>query len=174
MTSSSNENGPSEGSREVAVLAGGCFWGLEEIIRKIPGVLDTEVGYAGGTLENPRYPDVKTGETGHAEAVRVVFDPGELGYEALLGFFFRMHDPTTPNRQGNDAGTQYRSIIFTGSEEQRRVAEAVKAQVNRSGKWKGPLVTEIVPAGAFYAAEDVHQDYLAKNPNGYTCHFLRD
>jgi peptide methionine sulfoxide reductase msrA/msrB len=160
--------------RETAILAGGCFWGMEDLLRKIPGVVETVVGYSGGQFDKPHYEDVKTGRTGHAESVRVVFDPGVLRYDSLLEWFFRMHDPTTANRQGNDVGTQYRSAIMFTSEEQRRTAEAVKAKVDRSGKWKKPIVTEIVPAGEFYPAEDYHQDYLVKHPDGYTCHFLRD
>ncbi|MCX8157658.1 MAG: bifunctional methionine sulfoxide reductase B/A protein [Verrucomicrobiae bacterium] len=159
---------------EVATLAGGCFWGMEEIIRKIPGVLETTVGYTGGTTETPTYKEVCTGRTGHAEAVQVVFDPARLSYEELLGYFFRMHDPTTLNRQHNDVGTQYRSAIFYHSEEQRQTAEKVKARVNASGKWKRPVVTEITKAGKFWPAEEYHQDYLQKNPGGYNCHFLRD
>ena len=167
-------NVPSSG-RETAVLAGGCFWGMEDILRKVPGVLETEVGYAGGATQSPNYESVKTGETGHAESIRVVFDPKKLSYEELLEkWFFRMHDPTTKNRQGNDVGTQYRSAIFVASPEQRRVAEAVKARVDASGKWKSPVVTEIVEAGPFTAAEGYHQDYLAKNPGGYTCHWIRE
>lgn len=161
-------------ARETAVLAGGCFWGMENIIRKIPGVIETDVGYTGGKLDNPGYRDVTTGQTGHAEAVRVVFDPKVLSYEALLGYFFRMHDPTTLNRQENDVGTQYRSAIFVANDEQHRVAEAVKEKVDRSKKWKDPIVTQIVPAGKFYLAEDYHQDYLIANPDGYNCHVLRD
>jgi peptide methionine sulfoxide reductase msrA/msrB len=160
--------------REEAILAGGCFWGMEEIIREIPGVLETEVGYTGGTTSHATYEQVKAGRTGHAESVRVVFDPKRLSYEDLLGWFFRMHDPTTVNRQGNDEGTQYRSTIFYTSEEQKRTAEAVKARVDASGKWKRPIVTTIVQAGDFWPAEGYHQDYLQKNPGGYTCHFLRD
>jgi peptide methionine sulfoxide reductase msrA/msrB len=160
--------------QEVAILAGGCFWGVEDILRGIPGVIDTEVGYTGGLFEDPGYRDVTTGRTGHAEAVQVIFDPDELSYRELLGTFFRLHDPTTPNRQGNDIGTQYRSAIFYRDEEQRRVAEEVRRQVDASGKWPAPVVTEIVEAGPFYPAEDYHQDYLVRNPNGYTCHFLRD
>ncbi|QSQ25996.1 bifunctional methionine sulfoxide reductase B/A protein [Pyxidicoccus parkwayensis] len=160
---------------ETALLAGGCFWGMEEILRKIPGVLKTDVGYTGGVFKHPTYEDVSSGETGHAESVRVVFDPKVLSYETLLEkWFFRMHDPTTPNRQGNDVGTQYRSAIFYLSDEQRRVAEEVKARVNASGKWKRPVVTQITPAGEFTPAEEYHQDYLEKNPGGYTCHYLRD
>jgi methionine-S-sulfoxide reductase len=160
--------------QEVAILAGGCFWGMEDLLRKIPGVIETEVGYAGGALDQPKYTDVKTGRTGHAEAVKIVFDPKKVSYEEILGHFFRIHDPTTKNRQGNDVGTQYRSAIFTTSDAQRATAVKVKEQVDKSGKWKSPVVTEIVPAGKFYAAEDYHQDYLEKNPGGYTCHFYRD
>jgi peptide methionine sulfoxide reductase msrA/msrB len=159
---------------ETAILAGGCFWGMEEILRKIPGVVSIEVGYTGGKLKNPRYEDTKRGDTGHAEAVRIVFDPAKLSYEELLGTFFRMHDPTTPNRQGNDVGTQYRSAIFYATEQQKVTAEAVKKKVQASGKWKKPIVTEIVPASEFYRAEEYHQDYLQKHPDGYTCHFLRN
>jgi len=162
------------GQRETAILAGGCFWGMEEILRKIPGILETTVGYSGGTVANPTYKQVCTGRTGHAEAIKVVFDPTKLTYEGLLGYFFRMHDPTTLNQQHNDIGTQYRSAIFYTSDEQKQVAERVKAQVTKSGKWKRPIVTEITKAGEFYSAEDYHQKYLLKNPGGYTCHVLRD
>lgn len=162
------------GQRETAILAGGCFWGMEEIIRDIPGVIGTEVGYTGGTTKDPVYEQVHAGDTGHAEAVKVVFDPAKLSFEELLGWFFRMHDPTTLNRQGNDKGTSYRSAIFYTSEAQRVTAEKVKARVEASGKWKRPIVTEITPASEWYRAEDYHQDYLQKNPGGYTCHFLRD
>lgn len=160
---------------ETAILAGGCFWGMEDLIRKIPGVVETDVGYAGGTLKSPTYDDVKKGSTGHAESVRVVFDPAKLSYAELLEkWYFRMHDPTTKNRQGNDVGTQYRSAIFVTSPAQRKVAEEVKARVDKSGKWKSPVVTEISEAGPFTPAEGYHQDYLVKNPGGYTCHFMRD
>lgn len=160
---------------ETAVLAGGCFWGMEDILRKIPGVLETEVGYTGGTTKTPVYEEVHTGETGHAEAVRITFDPKKLSYEDLLErWFFRMHDPTTKNRQGNDVGSQYRSAIFVTSPEQRAAAERVKSRVNASGRWHAPVVTEIVDAGPFAPAEDYHQDYLQKHPGGYTCHYLRD
>jgi peptide methionine sulfoxide reductase msrA/msrB len=160
---------------ETAVLAGGCFWGMEEILRGIPGVLETEVGYTGGTTAAPTYEDVHTGRTGHAEAVRITFDPSKLSYEDLLEkWFFRMHDPTTKNRQGNDLGTQYRSAIFVTSPEQREVAERVKKRVDASGKWHRPLTTEIAPAGTFTLAEDYHQKYLEKHPGGYSCHYLRD
>ncbi|HMJ15241.1 MAG TPA: peptide-methionine (S)-S-oxide reductase MsrA [Polyangiaceae bacterium] len=161
--------------REVAILAGGCFWGMQDILRGIPGVIETDVGYAGGSSAAPSYDQVKNGRTGHAESVRVVFDPTQLSYADLLEkWFFRMHDPTTENRQGNDVGTQYRSAIFVTSAEQKSVAERVKQRVAQSGKWQGPIVTEIVAAGPFTPAEDYHQDYLQKNPGGYTCHYLRD
>ena len=159
---------------EVAILAGGCFWGVEELIRKLPGVMSTEVGYTGGAAQNPTYAMMTTGTTGHAEAVRVVFNPQKLSYAELLRYFFRLHDPTTVNRQGNDRGTQYRSAIFATSVEQVQIAKEVKQQVDVSGKWKAPVVTEIVTAPTWYPAEDYHQDYLQKNPNGYTCHYLRD
>jgi peptide methionine sulfoxide reductase msrA/msrB len=161
--------------RDVAILAGGCFWGMEEILRGIPGVIETHVGYTGGRTSAPSYDQVKNGRSGHAEAVQVVFDPAQLSYADLLEkWFFRMHDPTTENRQGNDVGTQYRSAIFVTSAEQRAVAERVKERVAKSGKWQGPIVTEIVAAGPFTPAEDYHQDYLQKNRGGYTCHYLRD
>ncbi|HEY6559211.1 MAG TPA: peptide-methionine (S)-S-oxide reductase MsrA [Polyangiaceae bacterium] len=163
------------GKRETAVVAGGCFWGMEEILRGIPGVIETEVGYTGGTTASPEYDAVKTGRTGHAEAVRIVFDPAKLSYETLLEqWFFRMHDPTTPDRQGNDVGTQYRSAIFVTSPEQRAIATRIKERVAKSGKWSAPVVTQIVPAGAFTPAEEYHQDYLQKNQGGYTCHYMRD
>jgi peptide methionine sulfoxide reductase msrA/msrB len=159
---------------EVATLAGGCFWGMEEILRQVPGVVSTRVGYTGGTVSEPTYGQVSAGRTGHAEAVEVAFDPEEISYEEILGTFFRMHDPTTLNRQGNDVGASYRSAIFYHSEEQRRVAERVRESVDRSGKWPDPIVTEIVAAGPFWQAEEYHQKYLVKNPGGYTCHYLRD
>jgi peptide methionine sulfoxide reductase msrA/msrB len=160
---------------ETAILAGGCFWGMEDILRQIPGVLETEAVYAGGATPHPTYSDVHSGATGHAEAVRVLFDPKQLAYADLLErWFFRMHDPTTKNRQGNDVGMQYRSAIFVTSPEQRKVAEAVKAKVDKSGKWRAPIVTEIADAGPYTRAEEYHQKYLQKNPGGYTCHYLRD
>jgi methionine-S-sulfoxide reductase len=160
---------------EVAVLAGGCFWGVEDILRDVPGVLDTEVGYTGGQLKNPTYEDTHDGRSGHAEAVRVTFDPSVLGFEELLErWFFRLHDPTTLNRQGGDVGTQYRSAIFPQTEGQRAVAERVIARVGASGRWKRPVTTSIEPAAAWYSAEEYHQDYLRKHPGGYTCHYLRD
>ena len=160
---------------ETAILAGGCFWGMEDLLRAIPGVLETEVGYAGGQTANPTYDQVKTGRTGHAESVRIVFDPKQISYADLLEkWFFKMHDPTTMNRQGNDVGSQYRSAIFVTSPEQQKVAEEVKARVQQSGKWQRPIVTEIVAAGPFTSAEDYHQDYLQKHPGGYSCHFMRN
>ncbi len=162
------------GEREVAVLAGGCFWGMQDLLRKIPGVLETEAGYTGGWLANPGYHDTHDSASGHAESVRVVFDPRRLGYEELLErWFFRMHDPTTLDRQGNDRGTQYRSAIFYADERQRAVAEAVKERVQASGRWEGTIVTTIEPATAWYRAEPEHQDYLERNPGGYSCHYLR-
>ena len=160
---------------ETAVLAGGCFWGMEDLLRKIPGVLETEVGYTGGETEKPNYEQVHHGTTGHAESVRLTFDPSKISYAELLEkWFFKMHDPTTANRQGNDVGTQYRSAIFVTSEAQRKTAEEVKARVDKSGKWKKPVVTQIVSAGKWTPAEGYHQDYLVNNPGGYTCHWMRD
>ena len=147
---------------------------MEEIIRKIPGVIKTTVGYSGGATATPTYEEVCTGGTGHAEAIQVVFDPARLSYEALLDYFFRMHDPTTQNRQHNDVGTQYRSAIFYASDEQKTTAERVKAQWDKSGKFNRPITTEIAPATKFYPAEEYHQKYLVKHPGGYTCHVLRD
>ena len=159
---------------ETAILGGGCFWGMQDILRNIPGVTENEVGYTGGRTDHATYDAVKRGTTGHAEAVLVKFDPKRISFEKLLGFFFRMHDPTTPNRQGNDVGTQYRSAIFFKSEAQRLIADRVKAEVEKSGKWKGKIATEVVAAGPFFRAETFHQDYLRRKPGGYTCHFLRD
>ncbi len=159
---------------ETAIFSGGCFWGMQEILRQIPGVSTTAVGYTGGTVANPTYEQVCSHTTGHAEAVQIVFDPAKISYEKLLGYFFRMHDPTTLNQQHNDVGSQYRSGIFYASDAQKLVAEKVKAQINASGKWKNPVVTEITKAAEFYPAEDYHQDYLQKNPGGYNCHYLRD
>jgi peptide methionine sulfoxide reductase msrA/msrB len=160
--------------REVAILAGGCFWGMEDILHSITGVADTQVGYSGGLTSSPVYNEITTGRTGHAESVQILFDPKKLSYEQLLVWFFRMHDPTTQNRQGNDKGTQYRSAIFTYTDAQRKTAEGVRDRIDKGGKWKAPVVTEITPAGPFWRAEDYHQKYLQKNPTGYTCHFLRD
>jgi peptide methionine sulfoxide reductase msrA/msrB len=159
---------------ETAILAGGCFWGMEEILRKIPGIIKTSVGYSGGTTANPTYQEVCTGGTGHAESVQIEFDSTKLSYEHLLDYFYRMHDPTTLNRQHNDIGTQYRSAIFYTSEAQKKTAEQVKARWDKSGKFNRPITTEITAAGKFYPAEEYHQKYLVKNPGGYTCHVLRD
>lgn len=161
-------------TKETATLAGGCFWGMEEIIREIPGVLDTVVGYTGGSIPNATYEDVKKGTSGHAEAVQITYDPSKISYQELLAWFFRMHDPTTLNRQGNDIGTQYRSAIFFHSDDQRRAAEEVIEKMNASGKWQRPVVTKLEPYGEFFKAEEYHQDYLQKHPGGYTCHYLRD
>jgi peptide methionine sulfoxide reductase msrA/msrB len=160
--------------QETAILAGGCFWGMEEIIRKIPGVIKTTVGYSGGTTPDPTYEEVCTGGTGHAESIEVVFDSSRLSYETLLDYFFRMHDPTTLNRQHNDVGTQYRSAIFYNSETQKKTAESVKARWDKSGKFDRPITTQITAAGKFYSAEEYHQKYLVKHPGGYTCHVLRN
>jgi methionine-S-sulfoxide reductase len=177
MNDSNGGSRSSDGSTprvEVAVLAAGCFWGVEEILRAVPGVLDTDVGYTGGWLANPRYHDTHDSKSGHAEAIRVTFDPSVLSYEELLErWFFKLHDPTTPNRQGNDVGTQYRSAIFPQSPEQREAAERVMARVDASGAWKRPVATTIEPAAPWYSAEAEHQDYLQRNPGGYTCHWMR-
>jgi peptide methionine sulfoxide reductase msrA/msrB len=157
-------------AKQVATLAGGCFWGMQDLLRQQPGVIATEVGYTGGTVANATYRN----HEGHAEAVRIEFDPSKTSYEALLRFFFRMHDPTTLNRQGNDTGSSYRSAIFYHDAEQQRIAMKVKAEVDASGKWKRPIVTEITPAGPWWRAEEHHQDYLVKNPGGYTCHWVRE
>ena len=159
--------------RETAILAGGCFWGMEELFRKLPGVIDTEVGYTGGNFENPTYNDMKTGATGHAEALKIEYDAEKLSYRSLLEFFFKIHDPTTIDRQGNDRGTQYRSMICYTDIEQQKIAEDVIAKANASGKFPGKIVTQVKPAGTFYDAEDFHQDYLQNYPNGYTCHYIR-
>ena len=161
-------------NNEIATLAGGCFWGVEELSRGMKGVVETAVGYTGGNTDKPVYETVKTGKTGHAEAVQITFDPKKTTYEEILLTFFRLHDPTTPNRQGNDIGTQYRSAIFFHSPEQKATAERVKIRVENSKKWKSPLTTEIVPATMFFRAEDYHQKYLEKNKGGYTCHYFRD
>ena len=158
---------------EKATLAGGCFWGVEELIRKLPGVINTEVGYTGGTLANPRYEDMKKGNTGHAESIEIEFDPAKISYDEILDFFFRLHDPTTANRQGNDVGTSYRSAIFYVDDEQKRIAEDTIADVEASGLWPGKVVTEVTPEGPFWEAEPEHQDYLLRYPYGYTCHFPR-
>ena len=160
--------------REVAILAGGCFWGMEHVLLGAPGIISIDVGYAGGKSTSVTYEQVSAGTTGHAESVRVVFDPRKLSYEDLLThWFFRGHDPTTLDRQNNDVGPQYRSEIFTTSAAQRKAAEAVKARVEQAGKWKKPVVTRIESATTWVRAEEYHQDYLIKHPDGYNDHFLR-
>jgi peptide-methionine (S)-S-oxide reductase len=156
-------------SSERALLAGGCFWGVQDLIRKRPGVISTRVGYSGGDVPNATYRNHGT----HAEAVEIIFDPTLITYRTILEFFFQIHDPTTRNRQGNDVGTSYRSAIFYTSDEQKRVAEDTIADVEASGLWPGKVVTEVVLAGDFWEAEPEHQDYLERYPNGYTCHFAR-
>ncbi len=158
---------------QTAYLAGGCFWGMEELVREIPGVLETEVGYTGGTTPDASYETVKTGRTGHAESLKIVFDPALLTYRHLLFEFFRMHNPTTRNRQGNDIGTQYRSAIFYLSAEQHHIALDVIKTVDTSGEWQGKLVTEVTPFREFFRAEEYHQKYLIKHRGGYTCHYIR-
>ncbi|AWK74789.1 peptide-methionine (S)-S-oxide reductase [Rhodococcus oxybenzonivorans] len=154
---------------ETAVLAGGCFWGVQELVRKQPGVISTRVGYTGGDVPNATYRN----HGSHAEAIEIVFDPAKTSYRDLLEFFFQIHDPSTKNRQGNDIGASYRSAIFYTSDEQRRVAEDTIADVDASGLWPGKVVTEVTTAGDFWEAEPEHQDYLQRLPDGYTCHFVR-
>lgn len=154
---------------ETAILAGGCFWGMQELIRKQPGVISTRVGYTGGDVPNATYQNHGT----HAEAIEVQFEPDQISFRQLLEFFFRIHDPTTPNRQGNDRGPSYRSAIFFTSDAQRDTALATIKDVHESGLWPGRIVTEIEPAGEFWEAEPEHQDYLQRIPNGYTCHYVR-
>ena len=156
-------------TQERAILAGGCFWGMQDLIRRYAGVISTRVGYSGGDVRNATYRN----HGSHAEAIEIVFDPQKLSYRQLLEYFFQIHDPTTPNRQGNDRGSSYRSAIFYTSEEQRRVAQETIADVNASGLWPGKVVTEVEPAGDFWEAEPEHQDYLERYPHGYTCHFVR-
>jgi peptide-methionine (S)-S-oxide reductase len=154
---------------ERAILAGGCFWGVQELLRDYPGVISTRVGYSGGKVPNATYYN----HGNHAEAVEIVFDPSKITYRKLLEFFFQIHDPTTLNRQGNDRGPSYRSAIYYTSDEQKRIAEETIADVEASGLWPGKVVTEVAPAGDFWEAEPEHQDYLQKYPSGYTCHFIR-
>ncbi len=154
---------------ETAILAGGCFWGMQELIRKKPGVLSTRVGYSGGDVPNATYRNHGT----HAEAIEIIFDPARITYRDLLEFFFQIHDPTTPNRQGNDRGSSYRSGIYYTNEEQKRTALETIADVDASGLWPGKVVTELAPAGPFWQAEAEHQDYLQRYPSGYTCHWVR-
>ena len=154
---------------ERAVLAGGCFWGMQDLIRRMDGVISTRVGYSGGDVPNATYRN----HGSHAEAIEIIFDPAKLSYRELLEFFFQIHDPTTPDRQGNDRGSSYRSAIFTTSPEQRAIAEDTIADVDASGIWPGKVITQVAPAGDFWEAEPEHQDYLQKHPHGYTCHFPR-
>ena len=156
-------------AEERAVLAGGCFWGMQDLIRKMPGVLRTRVGYTGGDVANATYRDHGT----HAEGIEIWFDPERISFRALLEFFFQIHDPTTVNRQGNDVGMSYRSAIYYVTDEQKAVAQDTIADVNASGIWPGSVVTELAPVGDFWEAEPFHQDYLERVPNGYTCHFAR-
>ena len=156
-------------SSEKAILAGGCFWGMQDLIRQQPGVVSTRVGYSGGDVPNATYRN----HGSHAEAIEIVFDPARTSYRQLLEFFFQIHDPSTENRQGNDRGTSYRSAIFYTSPEQKQVAEDTIADVDASGLWPGKAVTELAPAGDFWEAEPEHQDYLQRYPEGYTCHFVR-
>lgn len=158
---------------EKAVFAAGCFWGSEEFFRKMPGVISTRVGYTGGKTQSPKYNDLHDGSTGHAESVEVEFDPKKVSYETLLDQFFKMHDPTTLNRQGNDVGTQYRSAIFFENDAQKKQALAFKEKVEKSKAWKAPITTEISQAAKFWPAEEEHQKYLVKHPGGYDNHFLR-
>jgi len=154
---------------ERAVLAGGCFWGMEDLMRKQPGVVSTRVGYTGGSVKNATYRN----HEGHAEAIEIIFDPAKTSFRTMLKFLFQIHDPTTLNRQGNDRGTSYRSAIFYTTDEQKRIAEDTIADVEASGLWPGKVVTEVTPAGEFWEAEPEHQDYLERYPDGYTCHFIR-
>ena len=156
-------------STERAILAGGCFWGMQSLLRRLRGVISTRVGYSGGDVPNATYRN----HDGHAEAIEITFDPDQVTYRTLLEFFFQIHDPTTVNRQGNDRGTSYRSAIFYNSDEQKRIANDTIADVDASGIWPGKVVTEVAPAGAFWEAEPEHQDYLEHHPDGYTCHFIR-
>jgi peptide-methionine (S)-S-oxide reductase len=154
---------------ERAVLAGGCFWGVQELVRDLPGVISTRVGYTGGDVRNATYRN----HGSHAEGIEIIFDPAKISFAELLEFFFQIHDPTTRNRQGNDIGASYRSAIFYTSEEQKKIAEQTIEDVDASHLWPGKVVTEVVPAGDFWEAEPEHQDYLQRIPNGYTCHWIR-
>ena len=159
---------------ENALLGAGCFWGVDKILRSIPGIISTEVGYAGGTTKNPSYEDVCTGRTDHAEVVLVGFNPEVISYEKVLEVFFRLHDPTTLNKQHNDIGTQYRSVIFTFNDEQKQIALDKIKKIDSEKIFKSPVVTQVMTAPEYFSAEAYHQDYLIKNPHGYMCHILRD
>jgi methionine-S-sulfoxide reductase len=169
-----NTSNSSQRKTELAIFAAGCFWGVEEIFRKANGVIATRVGYTGGKTEHPTYETVKTGKTGHAEAIEIEYDPKVVSYDDLLNLFFRLHDPTTLNRQGNDIGTQYRSTIFYSDEDQRIAASEKIKSLNEMKKFARPIATTIEKLGVFYSAEEYHQKYLQKNPGGYNCHYLRD
>lgn len=156
------------------IVGGGCFWGLEDLLRKLDGVTSTKVGYSGGDFENPRYADIRTGKTGHAEAVRVEYDEDKISLKEILHYFFKIHDPTTKNRQGNDVGTSYRSTAFYRDDAQKAIIESVIQEVNEIGRFKNAVVTTVALEKEFYDAEEYHQNYLQKNPNGYSCHFERD
>lgn len=156
-------------NNETAILAGGCFWGVQDLLRRYPGVIATRVGYSGGDVANATYRNHGT----HAEAIEIIFDPSTISYRKILEFFFQIHDPSTGDRQGNDRGTSYRSAIFYTSDEQKRVAEETIRDVDASGLWPGKVVTEVAPAGPFWEAEPEHQDYLQRLPHGYTCHYIR-
>ncbi|MBC7458951.1 MAG: peptide-methionine (S)-S-oxide reductase MsrA [Bdellovibrionaceae bacterium] len=163
----------SKAQLETATFAAGCFWGTEEFFRKIPGVIETRVGFTGGTVDHPKYEDTHDGHTGHAEAIEIKFDPKKVSYLILLDQFFKFHDPTTKDRQGNDAGTQYRSAIFYHEEKQKAEAVAFKIKVEKSGAWKAPIITELVESKTFWPASEEHQKYLVKHPGGYDNHYLR-
>ena len=169
MTNTYNAGAYEPGTYETAILAGGCFWGVQDLVRKLPGVISTRVGYTGGDVPNATYRNHGT----HAEAIEITFDPSRISYRDLLEFFFQIHDPTTKNRQGNDVGTSYRSAIFYTSDAQKATAEDTIADVNASGLWPGKVATQVEPAGPFWEAEPEHQDYLQRYPDGYTCHFVR-
>jgi peptide-methionine (S)-S-oxide reductase len=162
-------NTPISTSTETAILAGGCFWGMQDLLRRTPGVISTRVGYSGGDVPNATYRNHGT----HAEAIEIIFDPRTIGYRDILEFFFQIHDPSTPNQQGNDRGSSYRSAIYYMSDAQKRIAEETIADVDASGLWPGKVVTEVAQAGPFWEAEPEHQDYLLRLPDGYTCHFVR-
>ncbi len=162
-----------EPQKETAVFAAGCFWGTEEFFRQMPGVMTTQVGFSGGKTEKPKYSEMHDGHTGHAESVKIEFDPKKISYETLLDSFFKMHDPTTLNKQGNDEGSQYRSAIFYQNDQQKKIAESFKFKVEKSNAWKKPIVTEIAQFSKFWSAEEGHQKYLVKHPGGYDNHYLR-
>ena len=156
------------------IVAGGCFWGLEDLLKNLDGVTSTKVGYSGGDFDDPTYADIRTGKTGHAEAVRVEYNEDEISLNDILHYFFKIHDPTTVNRQGNDVGTSYRSAVFYRDDAQKAIIETVIDEVNEIGRFENPVVTTVALEKEFYDADEYHQNYLKKNPHGYTCHFERD